>query len=268
MAFDFHKDKERYYKMQTENAVEYMLPFIEQEFPLTKGMKVLEIGCAEGGVIKAFIDRGCIGYGVELSPARLAKAKENLAQEESEGKAFLINKNIYDVDFEEEMQGQFDLIVLKDVVEHIFDQNKLMHQLRDFLKPGGYIFFGFPPWQMPFGGHQQVAKSKILSKVPYIHLFPAPLYKGILKAFNEPERTVTELMEIKETGISIERFERICQQNHYSIKQRTYYLINPIYTYKFKMRAVKQLSPISAIPWVRNFVTTCMYYLVKKEELN
>jgi SAM-dependent methyltransferase len=268
MAFDFHKDKERYFKMQTENAVEYMLPFIEKELPITKGMKVLEIGCAEGGVIKAFIDRGCIGYGVELSPSRLAKAKQNLAKEESEDRAFLINKNIYDVDFEQEMQGQFDLIILKDVIEHIFDQNKLIHKLRDFLKPEGHIFFGFPPWQMPFGGHQQVAKSKLLSKFPYFHLLPTSIYKGVLKTFNESDETITELLEIKETGISIERFERICKENNYSIKQRTFYLVNPIYTYKFKMKALKQLSPISALPWARNFVTTCMYYLIKKEELN
>ena len=252
--------------MQYSNAEKYIIPFVEKEFQLKKGMKVLEIGCAEGGVIKAFIDKGCTGYGVELSPSRLKKAKEFLADDEKNGKAILINKNIYDVDFETEMKGQFDLIVLKDVIEHIFDQNKLLDKLRSFLKPNGYIFFGFPPWQMPFGGHQQVASNKLLSISPYYHLLPTTLYKGVLKLAKEKAETVEELLEIKETGISIERFEKICKNNNYAIQQRIFYLINPIYNYKFNIKARKQLGLIAAIPWFRNFVTTCMYYLVQKKE--
>ncbi len=252
--------------MQYSNAEKYIIPFVEKEFPLKEGMKVLEIGCAEGGVIKAFIDRGCIGYGVELSPSRLKMAKEFLTQEEKDNKAILINKNIYDVDFELEMKGQFDLIILKDVIEHIFDQDKLLDKLRSFLKPKGYIFFGFPPWQMPFGGHQQVASNKILSVSPYYHLLPSSIYKGVLKLAKEKPETIQELLEIKETGISIERFEKICKKNNYSINQKIYYFINPIYSYKFNIKARKQLGIIAAIPWVRNFVTTCMYYLVQKKE--
>ncbi len=266
MAFDFHTDKDRYFKMQTTNAAKSIIPFIEQEFKLKEGHKVLEIGCAEGGVLKAFIDKGCIGYGVELSPSRLKKAKSYLAKEEADGKAFLINKNIYDVDFENEMKGEFDLIILKDVIEHIFDQEKLLNKLRDFLKPNAFIFFGFPPWQMPFGGHQQIARSKVLSKLPYYHLLPMPLYKGMLKLFKETPQRIDDLVEIKETGISIERFERICQTNNYSINQRTYFLINPIYSYKFNLKETKQIGIISKIPYLRNYLTTGMYYLVQKKD--
>ena len=50
---------------------------------------------------------------------------------------------------------QFDLILLKDVIEHIPDQERVIPYLKEFLKPGGRVFFGFPPWYMPHGGHQQ-----------------------------------------------------------------------------------------------------------------
>lgn len=265
MAFEFHTDKERYFKMQTENAAKSIIPFIEQEFSITKGMKVLEIGCAEGGVLKAFIDKGCKGYGVELSPSRLKKATSFLEKEVVSGNAVLINKNIYDVDFQEEMKGEFDIIILKDVIEHIFDQDKLLDKLRTFLKLDGFIFFGFPPWQMPFGGHQQIAKSKILSKLPYYHLLPMSAYKGVLNLFNETQQRIADLVEIKETGISIERFERICKETGYSINQRTYFLINPIYAYKFNLKETKQLGIITKIPYVRNYLTTGMYYLIQKK---
>ncbi|MBL1144551.1 MAG: class I SAM-dependent methyltransferase [Bacteroidetes bacterium] len=267
MAFEFHKDKDTYIKYQQENAENYVIPFIEEKFPLKAGMYVMEIGCAEGGVLKAFLKRGCIGTGVELSESRTKRAELVLADEIAAGQAKLVNKNIYDVDIEIEMPHRFDLIVLKDVIEHIHDQDKVLEKLREFLKPNGQIFFGFPPWQMPFGGHQQIASKKWLSILPYYHLLPMSLFKGFLKLFGENKKTIDELVEIKETGISIERFEKLIKKNSYSISNRTYYLINPIYKYKFNLEPRKQLGLISSIPYLRNFLTTCMYYLVKKEEI-
>lgn len=266
MAFEFHKDKETYINYQRENAINYVIPFIEEKLPLKKNMRVMEIGCAEGGVIQAFIQRGCYGTGVELMSSRYEMAKKLLSKDIEEGRAQVINKNIYDVDIDKEFPERFDLIVLKDVIEHIHDQDKVLAKLRDFLTPNGHIFFGFPPWQMPFGGHQQIAKSKLLSRLPYYHLLPTPLYKGFLKAFGESDKTIENLVEIKETGISIERFERLIKKHNYSIQKRTYYLINPIYKYKFGLTAKIQYKVLSGIPILRNFTTTCMYYLVRKED--
>ena len=158
--------------------------------------------------------------------------------------------------------GRFDIVILKDVIEHIHDQSRLLARLKDFLTPGGIIFFGFPPWQMPFGGHQQLCKNS-LSKVPYFHLLPKPLYKGILKLFKEPDHVVTDLLEIKDTGISIERFKKIVRENNYQVIGKIDYFINPIYEYKFNLKPRKQNTLISKIPYVRNFVTTCVYYIIK-----
>mgnify|MGYP000075898353 CR=1 FL=1 len=69
--FEFHKDRKRYFEMQILNTNKYVLPFIEEKFPVKAGMRVLEIGCGEGGVLKAFTDRGCIGVGVELENTSL-----------------------------------------------------------------------------------------------------------------------------------------------------------------------------------------------------
>lgn len=266
MSFDFHKNKEVYIKHQRENAENYVIPFIERKLPV-KGLRVMEIGCAEGGVLQAFINAGAHGTGVELSSARYEMAKELLAEEIAKGQAVLSNKNIYDVDIDKEFPERFDLIVLKDVIEHIHNQDKVLYKLRDFLKPNGHIFFGFPPWQMPFGGHQQIAQSKLLSRLPYYHLLPMPLYKGILKSLGEKQQRIDDLVEIKETGISIERFQRLLKKNHYSISEKEFYLINPIYKYKFNLEAKIQSGFIASIPYVRNYLTTCVYYLVKKEAI-
>lgn len=265
MAFAFHSDKDTYIKWQYENAKNYVIPFIEQKLPLTPKMRVMEIGCAEGGVLKAFTDRGCFGYGVELQEARLERAKLVFKDELAENRVKLVNKNIYDFDIEKDLGEKFDLIILKDVIEHIHDQDKVLNYLRNFLKDGGHIFFGFPPWQMPFGGHQQIAQSKLLSKLPYYHLLPMPLYKSLLKLGGETPSRTADLVEIKETGISIERFEKLLSKNKYSVPEKTFFLFNPIYKYKFNLEPKKQASIINKIPYFRNFVTTCAFYLVKKE---
>lgn len=262
--FEFHTDKERYFRMQYDNASKYVIPFIETVFPLKNNFRVLEIGCGEGGVLKAFLERGCSGVGVELSESRTELAKKFLAEYFASGKVELYAKDIYDPAFAELFAHSFDLIVLKDVIEHIPNQERIIPRLKNYLKEGGKIFFGFPPWHMPFGGHQQISKSKVLATLPYYHLLPAPLYKTVLKVFGENEATVADLMDVKKTGISIERFERILRNSRLKVDLKTFYFINPIYSYKFGWKPRRQSKIISAIPYFRNFVTTAVFYLASE----
>lgn len=257
--FEFHADRKRYFDIQVLNAGKYVIPFIEEKFPITEGMRVLEIGCGEGGVLKAFINKGCIGVGVELDAPRVVDAEKFLPEDIAAGRLQFVVKDIYLVDVEKDFNGLFDIIVLKDVIEHIHDQPKLIGWMKKFLKPNGIVFFGFPPWYMPFGGHQQICKSKI-SKLPYIHLLPRLMYKAILKNRKE---NVEEMMEIRDTGISIERFERICKKEGYTIAHHRHYLLNPIYEWKFGWKPKRQGLLIKAIPFVRNFFTTCVYYIIQ-----
>lgn len=258
--FEFHQDRHRYFDMQYLNAKEYLIPFIEEKLPLQQHMRVLDIGCGEGGVLKAFMEKGCIGVGVEFDQLRLDLGSEWLKQELESGQLSFVSKDIYEVNAEHELGGLFDLIILKDVIEHIHDQAKLIDWMQHLLNPGGCIFFGFPPWQMPFGGHQQICKNKWLSKLPYYHLLPRPFYRFLLKAAHE---NVAELMEIRDTQISIEQFEKIAKNKQYFIAHKLHYLINPIYKWKFNIQPRKQFNWIASIPYLRNYFTTCVYYLLK-----
>lgn len=260
--YEFHTNTQWYYEMQTLNAEKSVIPFIEEVFPVKEGMKVLEVGCAEGGVLKAFIKRVCYGVGVELDAARLEKAKELNAEYIQNNQAQFIAKNIYDSSFQSEFNEHFDLIILKDVIEHIHDQEKVMPVLKQYLKKGGCIFFGFPPFNMPFGGHQQISTNKIFATLPYSHVLPWPLFKLLLKILKVPSPEA--YIEIKETGISTARFERIVKDTNLSIMNERHYLFNPIYEYKFGLKPRIQFSFIKAIPHIRDFLTTCVFYLVRK----
>lgn len=262
MALKQHKDHHVRFMQQVENAAGYVLPFIRQTKSIQSGTRVLEIGCGEGGVLLPFVQAGCHCVGVDLSQARIDLASELLREQVAAGTVRLMCRNVYEDAFLQEFCGYFDLIILKDVIEHVPEQEKFIPYLKNLLKPDGQVYFGFPPWYMPFGGHQQVCRNKVASVLPYYHLLPAGLYKWLLQQFGESPEAVTELMEIKETGISIERFERIIRQSGLAILQSRHYLINPIYRYKFGLQPRKQLAFITAIPVIRNFLTTCVYYTI------
>ena len=248
--------------MQAEVTRNYIIPFLEGNMSMDGELHVLEVGCGEAGVLKAFLEAGHSAVGIELQPARLELAKGFLKDYTDRGKVALINKNIYDIDPENDLEKKFDLIILKDVIEHIPEQDNLMAKLSTMLSPGGIMFFGFPPWHMPFGGHQQICGNKLLKNLPYFHLLPSFLYRGILKLAGEKDRVREELLELKETGITIERFERIVGKLNLRIVARKIYLTNPIYKYKFGLPVIPQLPLLRNIPYLRNLYSMGVYYLV------
>lgn len=262
MALKQHLDDKVRFDQQVDNTRSYVLPFIEKTKAIGAGVNVLEIGCGEGGVLKPFAERGCYCVGVDLDAVRIELANDFLADEVNTGRAAFLCKNVYDSDFFEKYSGFFDLIVLKDTIEHIPDQEKFIPYIAKFLKPGGQIFFGFPPWYMPFGGHQQVCHNKVASMLPYYHILPRAVYKGLLKMMGKSDGIIKDLMDVVDTQITIERFERIIGRSGLKVVAKEHYLINPIYKYKFGLQPRKQLGIISAIPYVRDFLTTCVYYTV------
>jgi SAM-dependent methyltransferase len=253
---DRHTNLQRYFDEQALTTRKFVIPYIEPFKPVVKGLRVLEIGCGTGGNMVPFLEAGCLVTGVDISETSIERARQFLGPCEG---LTLIADDIYN---RSEADGVFDVIIMRDVIEHIHNQEKFMGFVKRFMAPKAVFFLGFPPWYNPFGGHQQIAKNKVLSKLPFYHILPSWLYKFILKAGGENERTIDALLEIKETGISIERFERICRNEHYTIARRTLYFINPNYETKFGLKPRVQTPLLTAIPFVRNFVVTAGYYVV------
>jgi SAM-dependent methyltransferase len=260
-----HRDRKIYFEEQGITTKKYVIPYIEEILPITKDIRILEIGCGEGGNLIPFIEKGCEVAGVDISKSQIENAKKFINEKFPNSQVTLLSINIYDLS--PENIGNFDLILMRDVIEHIHNQDKFLQHLKNFLKPNGIVFFGFPPWRMPFGGHQQICKSKILSKMPYYHLFPRFLYRATLKIFGENKTTIDELLEIKETGIGINKFQKIVEKNGYKFVKKTFYLINPNYETKFGLKPRKQIGLIKIIPFFRDFLTTSVYCIIKSNHV-
>ena len=270
MPYDFHHNHEFYLDFLARNARESIMPFCLEALqaidPTRKGwggMEVLELGCGEGGNLLPFVEAGCRGTGIDLNRSKIEFGKQRMSNHTLSGQMDLRAEDIYNPDIEEEFTGRFDLIVLKDVIEHLPDQPRALKQMQKFLKNNGLLFIGWPPWTMPFGGHQQIAEGW-LQKFPWIHLLPRSAYDAMIRITGQSSETRDELLSIYDCGIGIQRMHRIARSCSMPVYREFHYLINPIYAYKFGLKARKQFGLIKAIPYVRDFLTTSVYILLKK----
>ncbi len=257
-----HQQREIYFREQARTTEKYVIPFIEQKKKISANLRVLEVGCGEGGNLLPFVQRGCEVWGIDIACHKIKIGRSLFADVPAE-QVHLLCEDVYR--WAPQFTDQFDIILLRDVIEHLSDPEKMLRFLKQILKHDGVIFIGFPPIYMPFGGHQQICENKVLSLFPYIHLLPNPIYRRLLQWGGEKEARIQELLEIKATGITIERLRRVIQNAGLAILVETIYLINPNYETKFGLKPRLQFPLIAKIPWVRNFVSTCGYYLLGRK---
>lgn len=260
---DRHQNRLKYFQEQVYTTAKYVIPYIQAVMNVRPETRVLEIGCGEGGNLKPFLDMGCTVVGIDILPNKIDNAKTYYQDHPLLHNLQLIAQDIYKVDAGEHFV--FDLIIMRDTIEHIPDQDRFLEHLKKFLKADGKIFFAFPPWRMPFGGHQQICKNKWLSVLPYFHILPKFLYKGILQAFGESATTIQDLMDIKDTRLSISTFKNLLAKRKYRIDTLTYYVFNPNYEIKFGLKPLV-LPGLLAIPFLMDFYTTAVYCMVGKNE--
>ncbi len=257
---DRHLHSDKYFEEQTYTSKHYVIPFIEGVKKLEPGMTVLEIGCGEGGNLRPFLDLGCMATGVDILDIKIENAKKIYAQYPNRKNLTLVCEDIYEVG--DRFDNTFDIIIMRDVLEHIHGHERFLHYVKRFLKSDGVFFLGFPPWQNPFGGHQQMCHSRLLSRFPYLHLLPGRMYPGILKLFGETDSGIEGLLEIRDTRITIEKFRRIIRKEQYDIRKEVFWFINPNYEIKFRMKPRKQWRLIASVPWIRNYMITTCYYIL------
>lgn len=252
-----HRNRKRYFEELAATSERYFIPYIRQWHAINAYTEILEIGCGEGGNLLPFVRMGCNVTGIDISETRIHEARTFFGQAGAKGEFttldfFRLN----------ESNRKYDVILCHDVFEHIGDKETFLERLPRFLKAQGVVFIAFPAWQMPFGGHQQICRSPIASRLPFIHLLPLRLYQSLLRLLGEEGNCIRELMEIKETRVTVEAFERLIEKSNLRITDRQLWLINPHYEIKFGLSSRRLNSLIAQIPYVRNFVASACFYML------
>ena len=242
------------------NELDKVNSYLSDFTELTSKSRILEVGCGEGGNLVPFAQLGCKVTGIDVAECRIKDAKAYFSEICNHATFVCCDFMQYPVPCNEE--DKYDVILLHDVIEHVPTKELFLVHLRKFLKTKGVLFVGFPAWQMPFGGHQQICRSKLCSHLPFIHLLSNPLYKLLLKTCNEEKGTINELMSIKDCRTSIELFERLIHQCGFSVTDQKLWFINPHYKQKFHL--TPRLLPhwVWRVKYIRNFFTTSCWYVL------
>ncbi len=253
-------DRERYFNELAQTSQEFYIDYIKEFKTIDSNSRILEIGCGEGGNLLPFSKYGCHVTGLDLASNKIENAKSFF---KNRGEKGLFRCSDFLTDTPPAENERYDVILIHDVIEHIEPEGKteFFSRARLYLKPEGIIFFGFPAWQMPFGGHQQICRSR-LCRLPFIHLLPASLYRMWLTSFKENQSQIDELLSIKRSKMTPETFEDLCSTTGYSVKDRIFWLISPHYKAKFNLKPRKLCRIISKIPFIRNFFTTSCFYII------
>lgn len=255
-----HLDRQQYFSELANTSREYYMNYISN-FVSVGNKRILEIGCGEGGNLLPFVEAGCEVTGIDRSEERISQA--NALFNPLKAKARFFSIDFFDMECVDETD-KYDIVLIHDVIEHITQKDLFFDHIKQFVAGNGIIFWGFPAWQMPFGGHQQICRSRICSMLPFIHLFPESVYRFILTAFGESESCINELIDIKKCGISIERFEKLMKRNNHILVDRCLWFINPHYKQKFNLKP-RKLHLLLRIKYLRNFFTTSCFYVTRCE---
>ena len=148
--------------------------FLEPSLP--SGKKVLEIGCSYGERLSKLKDRGYDVTGIELSEESVQKAKELFGLN-------IINNDIESCDFKE---NQFDVIIMRMVLEHLRNPQTIIRKISSWLREGGELLISVPAAEgIEFRGDM---RHSYLTQAPY-HIF-IPTMEGLRELFSDNYKIV------------------------------------------------------------------------------
>lgn len=244
--------KKHFYE-QKEFTSTYLIPYFEKYLPDFKNMRILEVGCAEAGFLDVLNDMNIDAIGIELEEQRVKIAKELNPNLE------VLLGNITDEKFCDDIGQKFDLIVMRDVIEHIPDRMATFANLRKLLEEDGYLYITFPPRFSAFAGHQQNYHS-ILKYFPYLQLFPDVFIKILASSFKENPGVTEQVILNYKVGLSLRKFEEYYKKFNFKLVVEELFFFRPIYQIRFKVKPRKSPN----IPFVKKIMAYGCECLLQK----
>ena len=99
------------------------------------GKHILEVGCGSGGILIPFTEIGAEVVGIDFDDTYMEAGRKRGLN--------LIDQSIYEFQTDKE----FDLIILKDVLEHLPDLNLVIQKLKSLLSGTGVIYIQVPTFE-------------------------------------------------------------------------------------------------------------------------
>jgi SAM-dependent methyltransferase len=192
------------------------------------GKTVLDVGCGYGGVLTGLKEMFPLkeAVGIDLDPVMVREgAKRCPAGVRLEAGDF----------FGTPARG-YDLILMRDVLEHIPRAEAALEKAAGMLNIGGLLFVSFAPFYSPFGGHQHNG-SGFFSNVPWLQMLPERLFRSALRlngnSYKAGKGLADDMDSVLRTRMTLSRFRRMVPAAGLRFRYYAGYLSRPDYRIKF-----------------------------------
>ncbi len=247
-----------YFKYELELCESIVMPLFSRLNLDLAGKSVLDAGCGHGGVIAGLSSGFSLGEAIGLD--RDEKMLDSARSRRLDKIEWL------QADFLSYSGKTFDLVLLRDVLEHIGDVKGALRKTFDLLKPGGSAYVTFAPFYSPFGGHQHNGEG-LGAYLPWVHLLPEGLFRRLLRLPGNSYKTGDKLREdidsVFATKLSLRSMARELPSLPWEVEYRAYYFSRPDYRLKFGMPSVC-LPSWTPLP-LAELATTGAEFLLRKK---
>jgi 2-polyprenyl-3-methyl-5-hydroxy-6-metoxy-1,4-benzoquinol methylase len=139
------KHADRYaFQIGRRDRAKRAIQLLQDNFSIDfKGKKVLDVGCAYGSLSIEIAKLGATVVGIDISDKWLKLGEVN-ARGEADVKLINCDASTFAATKQLGEDGPFDIIIVNDVFEHIYDTAGLVANLSKLMAPGGRVYFKVP----------------------------------------------------------------------------------------------------------------------------
>lgn len=158
--FRFDNKAEKYDESYEGRLSEKFYRLLSENVELSKGMKILEMGCGTGTILNRLSQKCDInGFGIDTEEKMLEQARKKCPEME------ILNSSCDDTPFEDE---SFDVIIACMAYHHFPDKEGFLKECARLLKKGGKLYIADPKLPLPI--------RKVLNTALDIHKIHGRVY--------------------------------------------------------------------------------------------
>lgn len=255
-----------YWNYQYQLAESALVPCLKDWEVWRNGLRILDVGCGDAGASCALAEAGADVHALDVEPRRLSTARERAR---ARGLEFPIEvADITDPSTLEPFSGPYDLVLFRDVLEHIPDIDAALRECTARLAEGGAILVIYPPYWSVYGGHQQTLDVRPISgvrwaKLPFMHWLPEGLWEALARRGGVGEQQWDDVATVRRAGLTIQGVARRGAAHGLRVHRARRYLLRPTFRLRYGL-PVLGAGLLGRVPGLREVLVTGSWELLAR----